>query len=579
MDFFKNYMFLDLNDIYLLTKYYNITVPFNDIPQAIYSILNEQIPSRKFSASMDGDCVKQNVAKYKLRPGPPYKAASCKNMIIQGNDEKWYKSLPNAAGIYTWRKVAIGTDTKASKSVKKASKGVKKASKGVKKASKSVKKVSKRAKKASKRVNKASKGVKKASKRAKKASKGVKKASKGVKKDYSKMLVKELKEELKKQKLPVSGVKKELIKRLMSKKSTTGTIKSSKKGSKKKIRKINGKKSTKSQRGVDCVLKNACPQRYKLQELKDIAKSCGITNLNQKKKDLCIAIKNIVEPVKKEKLYDVVSQGVMLANEYLNKKTGKPSIDPTGWFASEKFDGVRAVWDGKDFISRSGIKFNAPESYKKYLPNNMVLDGELFLGRDKFQETISIVRHKIPNEEDWTTIKYNVFDLPLSKKTARERIKEYTKIVQGICAKFKGKKCPIIAVKQYEIKNTTNLEKQYQNILKMEGEGMMLKQPDSLYTGTRSKNLLKYKPTFDSEAKITGHTMGEGKYTGKLGAFIVKDVKTKKAFNVGSGLTDEMRKNYKKTYPIGTIITYQYTSLTKDGIPRHPRFFRRKMKE
>src|SRR3989304_2791349 len=304
MDFFKNYMFLDLNDIYLLTKYYNITVPFNDIPQAIYSILNEQIPSRKFSASMDGDCVKQNVAKYKLRPGPPYKAASCKNMIIQGNDEKWYKSLPNAAGIYTWRKVAIGTDTKASKSVKKA--------------------------------------------------------SKGVKKDYSKMLVKELKEELKKQKLPVSGVKKELIKRLMSKKSTTGTIKSSKKGS--------------------------------------------------KKKDLCIAIKNIVEPVKKEKLYDVVSQGVMLANEYLNKKTGKPSIDPTGWFASEKFDGVRAVWDGKDFISRSGIKFNAPESYKKYLPNNMVLDGELFLGRDKFQETISIVRHKIPNEEDWTTIKNNVFD-------------------------------------------------------------------------------------------------------------------------------------------------------------------------
>jgi len=36
-------------------------------------------------------------------------------------------------------------------------------------------------------------------------------------------------------------------------------------------------------------------------------------------------------------------------------------------------------------------------------------------------------------------------------------------------------------------------------------------------------------------------------------------------FNVGSGLTDKIRKNPPK---IGTIITYRFQELTRDGVPR-----------
>jgi len=35
--------------------------------------------------------------------------------------------------------------------------------------------------------------------------------------------------------------------------------------------------------------------------------------------------------------------------------------DPTGWWMSEKLDGVRAYWDGEAFVSRLGNRFVAPD--------------------------------------------------------------------------------------------------------------------------------------------------------------------------------------------------------------------------
>jgi DNA ligase-1 len=58
--------------------------------------------------------------------------------------------------------------------------------------------------------------------------------------------------------------------------------------------------------------------------------------------------------------------------------------DPTGWWLSEKLDGVRAYWDGKQFISRLGNAYLAPDWFIEGLPE-FPLDGELFAGRGRFQ--------------------------------------------------------------------------------------------------------------------------------------------------------------------------------------------------
>lgn len=66
-------------------------------------------------------------------------------------------------------------------------------------------------------------------------------------------------------------------------------------------------------------------------------------------------------------------------------------VDLTGWWMSEKLDGVRADWDGKQFISRLGNVFVAPDWFKEGLPETP-LDGELWVARKEFQRTVSIVR-------------------------------------------------------------------------------------------------------------------------------------------------------------------------------------------
>src|SRR6516162_1055509 len=67
--------------------------------------------------------------------------------------------------------------------------------------------------------------------------------------------------------------------------------------------------------------------------------------------------------------------------------------DPTGWLLSEKLDGVRAYWDGKQFLSRLGNLYHAPDWFLAGLPSEP-LDGELWLGRKAFQRTVSTVRRQ-----------------------------------------------------------------------------------------------------------------------------------------------------------------------------------------
>ena len=51
--------------------------------------------------------------------------------------------------------------------------------------------------------------------------------------------------------------------------------------------------------------------------------------------------------------------------------------DPTGWWMTEKYDGIRAIWTGSQFVSRTGKVIPVPEFFKLGLPS-FGLDGELW---------------------------------------------------------------------------------------------------------------------------------------------------------------------------------------------------------
>ena len=81
-------------------------------------------------------------------------------------------------------------------------------------------------------------------------------------------------------------------------------------------------------------------------------------------------------------------RGVLLAETY--EKV--PAFDPSGWWISEKLDGVRAYWNGQNFYSRNGLLFDAPAWFKVGLPKDTHLDGELWCGREQFERCVGIIK-------------------------------------------------------------------------------------------------------------------------------------------------------------------------------------------
>ncbi len=96
------------------------------------------------------------------------------------------------------------------------------------------------------------------------------------------------------------------------------------------------------------------------------------------------------------------------------------AADLTGWWMSEKLDGVRAYWDGKQFLSRQGNLYHAPDWFVEGLPE-VPLDGELWIGRKKFQRTVSIVRRQDKSDQ-WKEVRYLVFDAPAASGGFEERM-------------------------------------------------------------------------------------------------------------------------------------------------------------
>ena len=264
----------------------------------------------------------------------------------------------------------------------------------------------------------------------------------------------------------------------------------------------------------------------------------------------------------------------MKGNNYFCKKTNKPLFHPVGWYASEKFDGQRAQWCPvrKVLISRYGNIIEAPDFFvKPLLKCTIPLDGELFMGYGNWHLT-GIFRSKTKNyrEDLWKKAKYIVFDIPDSN------IGTYLERMKLLQAFFKEVKDHVIMVKSKEINSKSELDSYYNDILRRGGEGVMLNNPSAFYHDRRTDAILKLKPVMDDECVIVGYKGGNGRNAGKLGSFRVHPIEDgipnpKKEFGI-SGVSDLIRSNYKKSHPIGTILSYSCSDYTKSGKPRHPRY-------
>ena len=253
---------------------------------------------------------------------------------------------------------------------------------------------------------------------------------------------------------------------------------------------------------------------------------------------------------------DAAKPPLTLANSYHD------NINLAEYYVSEKLDGVRAYWNGRELISRQGKRFAAPAWFVAEFPA-APLDGELWSKRGDFERISGFVRRAKPHE-GWRQLAYRVFDMPAVAGGFARRLQ----IMQKTLATIQNPH--IKMVRQWTVDSADELQQQMQDIVQQGGEGLMLRHKDAPYRGGRSNDLIKLKPFEDAEAVVMGYKAGRGKFTGMLGSIKVRS-RDGYVFYIGSGFTNQQRQ---QPPPLGATITFRHNGKTINGIPRFPVFLR-----
>lgn len=241
-----------------------------------------------------------------------------------------------------------------------------------------------------------------------------------------------------------------------------------------------------------------------------------------------------------------------------------------------KLDGVRMIWDGKDYYSRTGknlfISSQIEDDLKHYF-EGFSLDGELYYHNSDFDKINGQAR-RLVGRIITTKMNYHVFDTPVDNLHFKERWLKVLEKPQTNSIKF---------VETFIVNDEEGVNTFYDKFLFDGYEGLIVRQLDRTYESKRTDALLKLKKFIEDDGIIVEMLPGKGKYKYILGALSVKG-KTNKGVkwsaNVGTGFSDHERRylwNYKSQF-IGKTIVVKYQNITKAGKARMPVFIRIKNK-
>lgn len=237
--------------------------------------------------------------------------------------------------------------------------------------------------------------------------------------------------------------------------------------------------------------------------------------------------------------------------------------DPTGHLVSEKLDGVRALWDGRRLRFRGGGGVAAPRWFLDRLPPQP-LDGELWLGRGRFEALSGLVRRARPDEAAWQTVQFQVFELP----AAGGRFAERATALQTLCRQVGWR--ALQALPQHPVADRAALQRQLEAVLAAGGEGLVLHRADAPQATGRGPWLFKHKALHDAEALVLAHLPGQGRLAGQMGALQVR-ADGGAVFAIGTGFSDADRE---RPPAVGQRITFTHRGFTAGGVPRFASYLR-----
>jgi DNA ligase-1 len=260
---------------------------------------------------------------------------------------------------------------------------------------------------------------------------------------------------------------------------------------------------------------------------------------------------------------------------------------PEGYYIQPKLDGVRCLIyleqdtvvaysrNNKQFMNLKHIEMALKPFFQQH--PDVVLDGELYNHKLKndFEKIISLVRKQKPTEEDRRNaqhlIQFHVYDYySMDSHYESYKTRHFNLVASDIY------NASIHYVPAYKVrKHEEALNMHHDAFLSNGYEGSILRDGSALYKHGRSYGLMKFKDFSDAEATIVGYEIGQGKRTGTLGKFLMRDDDGNKfGCPPGKGYNYKdlanMLNNIDKY--IGQRATFTYFQRTNAGSYRHPLF-------
>ena len=250
------------------------------------------------------------------------------------------------------------------------------------------------------------------------------------------------------------------------------------------------------------------------------------------------------------------------------------------YYASEKYDGWRLFYRDGAFYSRSGNPLSPPDHIvaaaealraAAIADAPFALDGELWLGYDRFQDTHAALDAKSPD------LQWLLFDLPSAPGGYSERLTALGALAADAGVGSNG----VRVIAQTYCADRAALDAYYAATLAAEprAEGIVVRAADLPYhwNARATAGFMKRKPFRDLEATVVGyHTIAPrtaesaaARPEGYVSSLICRIVAAPEAL---AAKTADFKLTFKgaRPPPIGALVTVKYQNLTDNGLPRFP---------
>lgn len=217
------------------------------------------------------------------------------------------------------------------------------------------------------------------------------------------------------------------------------------------------------------------------------------------------------------------------------------------------------------------------------IPYNVIIDGELYVHGLKFEKVVSIIKNEKTLHASIGSLVFCIFTFDTNEPFPFE--KRHQILTDAFNALVDDGIIPkrILLLDTRLCNNKEDVLTMYEYYLKLKFEGAMIyriagpnptktKLNSALYKHSRSRTLLKLKPSVEEEVLVIGVEDSGGREKGAA-KLTVKDLKNRYIITLRPSMNLDIRRMWfqNPSLIIGKYVTIKYQELTDKGIPRFPR--------